>query len=86
VNTDASRAVLVLLDINSDQSSSKCSKRSMSGYTWRSKEAPLGTWCRDVTNGRWTWDDNTNTILGLPTYAERNELTHETFHGRARYR
>lgn len=35
----------------------------------------LGTWYCDLTTRELSWDDTTNTILGLPSYAERNEVT-----------
>ena len=68
-------AVLVLLDINQIKTIQQAQHEIEERLHLALEGGSLGTWYRDLTTGEWSWDDNTNTILGLPAYAERNEVT-----------
>ena len=68
-------AVLVLLDINQIKVFQQVQQEIEERLHLALEGGSLGTWYRDLTNGGWSWDDNTNTILGLPAYGERNEVT-----------
>ena len=68
-------AVLVLLDINEIKVVQQAQREIEERLHLALEGGSLGTWHWDLTTGKLFWDDTTNTILGLPAYAERNEVT-----------
>ena len=68
-------AVLVLLDINSIKVIEQAQREVEERLHLALEGGSLGTWYSDLTTKELSWDDTTNTILGLPAYADRNEVT-----------
>ena len=68
-------AVLVLLDINYIKVIQQAQREVEERLHLALEGGSLGTWYCDLTTKELSWDDTTNTILGLPTYADRNEAT-----------
>jgi len=68
-------AVLVLLDINDIKMIQQAHQEVEERLHLALEGGSLGTWYCDFTTGELSWDDATNAILGLPSYAERNEVT-----------
>ena len=68
-------AVLVLLDINEIKMIQQAQQEVEERLHLALEGGSLGTWYCDFTTGELSWDDATNAILGLPSYAERNEVT-----------
>jgi two-component system CheB/CheR fusion protein len=68
-------AVLVLLDINEIKVVQQAQREIEERLHLALEGGSLGTWHWDLTTGKLFWDDTTNTILGLPSYADRNEAT-----------
>ena len=68
-------AVLVLLDINKIKIVQQAQHEVEERLHLALEGGSLGTWHWDLNTEKLSWDDRTNTILGLPAYAERNEAT-----------
>ncbi len=68
-------AVLVLLDINHIKVMQQAQREVEERLHLALEGGSLGTWYCDLITKELSWDDTTNTILGLPAYADRNEAT-----------